>query len=172
MATTSSITVRSGLAGGQRAGAADALLLAGLCVGAGVVKAAVLEDVALEEGQVLGVGGVAGVVLLLARHECVKAAVALAQVQRHDVGHEEHREHQTSLCAHAGKNVKSPEVYQYKQDNKTAETCTALWRASTAICVHVWGMRLARWPSKNGAAGTEQESHAEAGLTRLKNAAT
>lgn len=92
--------VRSGVAGGQGAAAADTLLLARLGVGARVVVAAVLQDVALEYGEVLGVRGVAGVVLGLAHHERIKAAVALAQVQRHDVGHKRHREDQASLRTH------------------------------------------------------------------------
>ena len=85
------------MAGGQGASAADALLLARFIVGSRVVEAAVVEDVALKDGQVLGVGGVAGVGLGLVGHEGVKAAVALAQVQGHDVGHEQHRQDQSSL---------------------------------------------------------------------------
>lgn len=85
------------MASGQAAGAPDALLLARGLVGVRVVPAVVLEDVALKDGQVLGVAGVASVVLGLANHEGVEAAVTLAKIQCHDVGHEQHRQNQASL---------------------------------------------------------------------------
>lgn len=85
------------MASGQGARAADALLLARLVISSRVVESAIPEDVALKDGQVLGVSGIASVGLRLVGHEGVKAAVALTQVQSHDVGHEQHRQDQSSL---------------------------------------------------------------------------
>lgn len=81
----------------QGASAVDALLLAPVLIGSCIIVPPVAEPL-LEQGQVLGMHGVAGVSLGGAGHQGIKAAVTLAQVQGHDIGHEQDGEYQARLC--------------------------------------------------------------------------